>query len=125
MNEVIVKKASINPEALDSALRLALGSAVSGFSYNNGQVTVHLADDATAQQITQVQQIVANHDPAVLTAAQQTEVNRQLTLEQARQAAGALQINPTDFAGKQQDLARKVILLEQELRDLRQRLGAE
>jgi hypothetical protein len=122
MNDIVVQKASINIEALDADLRAALGAAVSGISYGGGQVTVHMDDNATPTQVQQAQQIVGSHDANRLTAAQQAAVTRQEALAQLRQTADGITLATADFAGKQRDLAQKVMWLEQEVRELRQRL---
>jgi hypothetical protein len=121
MNDIVVQKASINIEALDADLRAALGAAVSGISYGGGQVTVHMDDNATPTQVQQAQQIVGSHANR-LTAAQQAAVTRQEALAQLRQTADGITLATADFAGKQRDLAQKVMWLEQEVRELRQRL---
>ncbi len=123
MNDVVMQKASINPEALDSDLRAALGGAVNGVSYSTGQVTIHLDDAATPSQLQQAQQVVLNHDPALLTAAQQEAVARQEALAQLEEAAAAVTLKLADFPGAQQGLAQKVLWLEQAVRDLQQRIG--
>jgi hypothetical protein len=122
MNDIVVQKASINPEALDADLRTALGAAVSGISYNGGKVVVHMDDSATPTQVQQAQQIVGSHDANRLTAAQQAAVTRQEALAQLRETADAITLKPADFSGAQQGLAQKVMWLEQEVRELRQRL---
>jgi hypothetical protein len=123
MNDIVVQKASINPEALDADLRTAFGAAVSGISYSGGKVVVHMDDTATPTQVQQAQQIVGSHDASRLTAAQQAAVNRQQALAQLRETADAVTLRTTDFSGAQQGLAQKVMWLEQEVRELRQRLG--
>lgn len=127
MNDVaITTNKSLNMEALDAALRTALGTKVSGFSVGGGQVIVHMDDSATPAQIQQAQQIVADHNASGLTPTQQAEQERQQALEQMRQTAGNLELQTSDYNGQPQaiqNLAQKVMWLEQELRELQRRLG--
>jgi hypothetical protein len=125
MRDVVITKVNVNIEAVDAALRAALGATSSGVSASGDEVVVHLDDAATPTQIQQAQQIVASHDPQVLTPEQQAEANRRQALKQAQQAAEALPLSPSDFTGKQQALAQKVLWLEQAVRDLQQRLGVQ
>jgi hypothetical protein len=67
MQNVLVEKYDVNIEALDSALRDAFGLQIIGISTGSYGVIVHCADTITPAQITQVEQIVIDHDPAVLT----------------------------------------------------------
>ena len=126
MSDIVIAKSNINMEALDAALRTALAEAVSGVSFRDGQVVVHMEDDATPTQVQQARQIVADHNPAALTPAQQAAADRQQALQQASQAAEAVTLNLGDYSGAaQQTLAKKVLWLERAVRDLQQRLGVE
>jgi hypothetical protein len=97
MKSVIVERGAVNVEALDAALRAALGAATTGYSISGGNVIVHLLDSATAQQENQA---------------------RIQKLNQARTNYG---VNPLDVATYTaqpaliQQLAQKISWLEQEI----------
>lgn len=78
MKTVVVQKASINPDALDGALKAALGSVYHQFVGALGSITVTLTDEATAPQEEQTRQIVAAHDPAAKTDAQQAKNEKEI-----------------------------------------------
>ena len=71
-----IERESVNPDALHAQLKAALGESCPGLSVGGGVVTIHLADETTAQQQAEARAIVAAHDPAVLTPAQQTARDR-------------------------------------------------
>jgi hypothetical protein len=126
MQNITIEKALVNTEALDAALRTALGAAVSGISYTRSVVTVHLADDATPEQVNQASTIVLTHDPAQLTAEQQAELDRRSRLAQARQDWGAAELDLAGYGGQAapiQQLAQKIVLLEREIGELRKGQG--
>ena len=93
---------------------------MSGVSYNASGVILHLSDRASAAQIAQAEQIVADHDPSVLTSDQQAAVDRSQRLAQMR-ADNAADLDVNDFSSEAaaiQDLAAKIAWLEQEVREL-------
>jgi DNA-binding protein YbaB len=110
---------AVNAEALDEALRAALGDGVSGLSYGGGVVTVHLTGKASPDAAETARSIVASHDPTQLTPAQQQAQQEAAKLDAARKAnQGDLDTSQyTDplLAG----LAQKVAWLEQEVIALR------
>lgn len=122
MQNIIVKRQTVNLEALDETIRAALGDVVTGVSSRPGAVVVHLIDAATTTQANQAQQIVLNHDASELTAEQTAEAQRRQHLETAREAnrsnLDAEGISTADVTTLKQ-VARKVAWLEQEIRDLR------
>jgi hypothetical protein len=117
MQTIAIAQNSVNSEALDSALRAALGAQAIGISTGPYGVAVHLSDQASQADIDQVQAIVAAHDPAVLTAEQQARIDQQAALDSAR-AANAVPLNLADYSGEaanMQQLAQKIAWLEQEI----------
>jgi hypothetical protein len=76
MQNIQISKSGVNTDALDAALRTALGEQVFGISIGPHGVIVHLADDVTTAQIAQAEQIVIDHDPAIETSAQTTAKQR-------------------------------------------------
>lgn len=122
MNDVMVIKNPINAEALDAALRAALGNATTGVSTGNGQAVVHLTDSTTPAQEEQARQIVLAHDPALLTPRQQAEATRQQQLAQARATYGTSELDLAAYSGQSaliQQLAGKIAWLEREIANLR------
>lgn len=67
MHALELQKAEVVPAALDQALRTALGTAISGISTGDGQVTVWFFDPPDAAQVAIAQAAVTTQDPAVLT----------------------------------------------------------
>lgn len=128
MREIQVQRESVNVEALDAALRAALGDVVFGISAGPEGVVAHLADSATAEQSAQARMLIEQHDPTLLTPEQQIKLERQRQLAQAR-AAGEINPLPIDGAGYQtvagltdealSRLAQKVAWLEREIASLR------
>ena len=128
MREIQVEREIVNVEALDAALRAALGGVVFGISAGPQKVVTYVADDATVQQISLVQTLIEQHDPTLLTPEQQVKLERHEQLEQAR-ALG--ETNPLlvdgegykTVAGLTDDallrLAQKVAWLEREIMSLR------
>ena len=121
MQNIQIEKRGINFEALNAEVRAEFGEHVSGISTGPYGVIVHLSDDATPEQINRVQQIVQNHDPSVLTAEQQAEIERQQNLEQVRSENGAdLDTSAYDGEGALiQQMAQKIAWLEQEMLEMR------
>jgi hypothetical protein len=62
---------TINTEALDTYLRDTYPAFYAGLSTGPYGLIIHTTQDLTANQVTTLAQIVADHDPAVLSAAQQ------------------------------------------------------
>jgi hypothetical protein len=121
MQEITINRTSINVQALDDALRTALGATTIGVSTRPGQVTVHLLDTATPQQLDQVRAILQAHDPAQLTAVQQRRLDRAALIDQLR-GQNPIPLNPADFNAETdaiRRLARKIAWLEQEIKELR------
>jgi hypothetical protein len=67
MQNITIERWDINIEALDAELRAELGEQVSGISTGPYGVIVHCVDTITPAQIAQVEQIVLDHDPSILT----------------------------------------------------------
>lgn len=76
MIDLDIAKTAVNPDRLHADLKAALGEVCFGLSFARGSVVVHLDDRATPEQQAQARQIVAAHDPASLTPAQQTARDR-------------------------------------------------
>jgi hypothetical protein len=121
MHDITVERPPVNAEALDANLRAALGELVMGISATREQVTAHLSDDATPEQLRQARAILLAHDASQLTPTQATEQERQAQLVVAR-AENAQPLNPADFQASASDvkaLAARLMWLELELRELR------
>jgi hypothetical protein len=122
MIEVIIQRAAVNIEALDTALRAALGNVATGISVGGGQVKLHLTDDATPAQVDTARALAVAHVPTDLTPAQQAALIRRQKLDQARRDYGASEIDLTVYAGQNAllvALAQKIAWLERELAALR------
>lgn len=117
---------SVNLEALDAALRAALGSVVIGVSAADDGVRVHLRADASPDIVAQARSLVIRHDPAVLSSRQQVERDRRDQLAVARRAAGESALTPDAFADPRlRALAQRVAWLALEIEALRARLGED
>ncbi|MBI1280540.1 MAG: hypothetical protein GC179_20625 [Anaerolineaceae bacterium] len=121
MKTLSIDLAAANVIALDTDLRAVLTSHFFGLTYDGKQVTLVLDETVTNNQIQQAQNIVATHDPAKLTPAQQAEVLQNAKLDQARKDYAATELDLTIYQGKDallQKLAEKVLWLERELNAL-------
>jgi hypothetical protein len=115
--------AEVNIAALDAALRSALGAEMYGLVADGQRVTLCLADSVKPAQVTQARRLVETHDPAQLTPEQQADLDRAARLQQSRDEAGAGELRLADFDGQDallNQLARKVLWLEREVRVLRE-----
>jgi hypothetical protein len=112
MQNIQVEKAAVNTSALDAELRNNLGNIVKGISSSRGQVIVHLDDNATAEQVSQAQQIVLDHDESQLTSEQLARQLLEVDRESYRVA-----FDPASISLQQ--LAERIVWLEKEIRDLR------
>lgn len=122
MADIVIDRTNINFEALDAEIRTALGNITSGISVGGGKVVVHLAANATQQQMNQVRAIVQAHNPAQLTPGQQAEIQRRQRLNQARQDYGSTPLDLTVYGSvdaNMRRLAQKIYWLEQEIAELR------
>lgn len=120
MQNITIERSEVNIDALSTALRIALGTATSGFSTMTGRVIVHLVDNATPQQIALAERIVRDHDASKLTVQQQKQSARQDRLTQMR-PTNANELNLDDFTAQSaaiRALAQKVAWLEAELLEL-------
>jgi hypothetical protein len=121
MRDITLERAPVNAAALDAALRAALGEVVIGISASRDQVTVHLTDDATTQQLQQARAILVAHDPVQLTPEQAAAQARQMQLVTAR-ANNAEPLDTANFQASEPDvqaLVARLMWLELELRELR------
>ena len=87
MKDVIVERALTAPdalEALDAALRAALGSKCAGVSAGKGRIVVHLVGEFDAEDENTAVTIVTNHDMSTRTQRQIDEAAAATTSEQAR-----------------------------------------
>ena len=121
-NITIERNTNINSEALDAAIRAAVGGKISGISTGSYGVCIHLTDETTtAADIEQARSIVTAHDPAILTADQQARQDRTQALATAR-SAQATPINVAAYKSEKaiiKALAGKIAWLEQEIVELR------
>ena len=78
------EKASLNPAKLHEELRAALGEKFVGISASKGQVRIHVMDDMPKATQDLVGPLVAAHDAAKLTTAQQAEASRAAALDALR-----------------------------------------
>jgi len=119
---VIQSVAALNVPALDQTLRAALGERFFGFTYEGSTLPLNLAADAAADHIKQARAIVQNHDPAQLTPDQQTAILAVARLDQARRDYAAAPLDLAAYQGRDallEQLARKIVWLEQEVQSLR------
>lgn len=122
MKDIAFERRNVNVEALHADLVAVLGSMSNGVSTGPFGVIVHLNDQVTPAQITQVRTIVESHDPSRLTAKQQAEIDRKTKLDQARQDYRGGEIDLSTYSGQNaiiQKLAQKILWLEREIADLR------
>ena len=125
LNIVVELTGPVNLEALDAALRSALGGAVVGVSAADDSVLIHLRADASPDTAAQARSAAARHDPAALSPRQQAERDRSDRLDAARRDAGDSPLDPDAFADPRlRALAQRVVWLALEIEALRARLGA-
>ena len=74
-------KKAVNPELLREELAAVLGEKLVGTSTSAGQLRVHILDDTSQELRDRVSAVVATHDPAQMTVAQQTTGERKTALE--------------------------------------------
>ncbi len=119
-------KDPVNVEALDAALRAALGGAVVGVSAAADGVHIHLRAEAGPDAAAQARSIAVRHDPLALSQRQQAERERRERLAAARSDAAASPLDPDAFAdARVRALAQRVAWLALEIEALRARLGEE
>jgi hypothetical protein len=124
MREIQVKREIVNVEALNEALKDALGDVILGISAGPDGVIAYLADDATAEQSALAQKLIEQHDPTVLTPEQHVKLEQIQQLEQVR-ALGETNPLPVDGEGYKTvagltdeallRMAQKVAWLEREI----------
>ncbi|MGQ9889714.1 MAG: hypothetical protein ACUVSX_14675 [Aggregatilineales bacterium] len=123
LNLVVEPSGPVNLEALDAALRAALGSVVLGVSAADDSVHIHLRADASPDAAAQARSLAVRHDPAALSPRQQAERDRRDLLAAARRAAGD-PLEPDAFADPRlRALAQRVVWLALEIEALRAQLG--
>lgn len=84
MKIITIARGAVNLPALTEQLQTDLGSTFVGVSTRPGAVVVFLTEDAPARSLTAATTLVADHDPSVLTNAQQTRRARLAALQAAR-----------------------------------------
>jgi hypothetical protein len=87
MGNIIIERFVPNVEsidALDKALRQALGDKTTGMSTGHSGITVHLTDKATADDDNTARQIVLTHDFNKRTIEQESQLERKRLLEVER-----------------------------------------
>lgn len=116
----------VNVEALDAALRAALGAAVIGVSAAADGARIHLRAETGPDAAAQARSIAVKHDPQALSQRQQAEHARREQLSAARRDAADSPLDPDAFAdARVRALARRVLWLALEIEALRARLGEE
>lgn len=116
----------VNVEALDAALRAALGATVIGVSAAADGVRIHLRAETGPDAAAQARSIAVKHDPQALSQRQQAERARGEQLAAARREADDSPLDPDAFAdARVRALARRVVWLALEIEALRARLGEE
>ncbi len=115
----------LNREALNAQLIALLGVVYGGFADQQTatgfNVTVFLSN--TLSDFTDLDVLMATHDPQQLTADQLARQDRQQKLLAARRDFQGSELDPADYVGESallQVLARKIAWLEQEIASLRQ-----
>jgi hypothetical protein len=121
MNQRTYTLNGTNRQALDMQLSEALGLAYGGFAEHvtpdGVVVTVNLDSAPTQAVVNQLNSVMANHDPAVLTPRQEAEQRRQEKLEDLRSGIST-DLDPADYSGENaliQTLAERIAWLEQEV----------
>lgn len=108
---------AVNAEALDAALRAAMGVLCSGFSYDGVDVVTVVLDNAvTDKQLKQAQQIVERHDAKVLTEAQEAQIAAKAKLDQLNATVGKQPVPSVVDVDTAAFLLKKVDWLESVLR---------
>ena len=121
MREIVMTDvAGVNPEALDASLRAALGATVKGISLRRGQVIVHLAAEASPQQVASARSLVQRHDPQQLSQEQQEQKQREQQIKAAHEDALAARQSATGGA----DISEQVALLTRRIDWLEKALEA-
>ena len=120
MREIVITDMSgVNLEALDASLRQALGATVAGISLRRAQVIVHLAADASPQQVASARSLVQRHDPQQLSEKQQEQKQREQQIKAAH--ADALAARKAATGG---DINEQVALLTRRIDWLEKMLEA-
>ena len=122
MRDIIITDMSgVNLEALDASLRAALGATVAGISLRRAQVIVHLASDASPQQVASARSLVQRHDPLQLSTKQQEDKQREAQIKAAHADALAARkqtVEASDVSGQIALLTRRIDWLEKMLEAL-------
>ncbi len=120
MREIVITDMSgVNLEALDASLRQALGATVAGISLRRAQVIVHLATDASPQQVASARSLVQRHDPLQLSTKQQEQKQREQQIKAAH--ADALAARKAATGG---DVSEQIALLTRRIDWLEKALEA-
>ena len=120
MRDIIITDMSgVNLEALDASLRAALGATVAGISLRRAQVIVHLASDASPQQVASARSLVQRHDPQQLSQKQQEQKQREQQIKAAHEDALAARQAAADG-----DVSEQVALLTRRIDWLEKALEA-
>lgn len=112
MDEIVFDRTGFNPELLSQELFDALGGMLSGVSWDDQSIRIHLLTTGTPEVIRAIDTARAAHDPSKLTREQQKQA--QLNADRSTFSDG---IDP-DIATLR-ELAERVAWLEREIRDLR------
>ena len=120
MREIVITDMSgVNLEALDASLRQALGATVAGISLRRAQVIVHLAAEASPQQVASARSLVQRHDPQQLSEKQQEQKQREQQIKAAH--ADALAARKAATGG---DVSEQIALLTRRIDWLEKALEA-
>lgn len=115
-------KKPINFMALDESLREQFPEFFNGLSTSADHIVVHLNQEPSADERSQIKQIVSNHDAQVLTARQQKQKQRWQRLVQMRQVNADDLVDVNRFRSEKgiiRQLAEKVARLELEVMAMR------
>jgi hypothetical protein len=112
MDEIVFDRTGFNPELLSQELFDALGESLSGVSWDDQIIRIHLLTMGTPEVIRAIDMARAAHDPSLLTREQQ----KQGQLDSDR-ASFADSIDPV--TATLAELAERLAWLEREIRDLR------
>jgi len=112
MDEIVFDRTGFNPELLSQELFDALGESLSGVSWDDQIIRIHLLTTGTPDVIRAIDMARTAHDPSQLTREQQ----KQAQLDADRSTFSDA-IDPV--TATLPELAERLAWLEREIRDLR------
>lgn len=114
---ITVDRLDINVELLNEDILAALPGVALGITTGRGLVNVHLIDSATDTDITTATRVVYDHDEKALSIGQQRQQQQAADIETGRITYADTIIDADHITLS--SLARRVMWLENELRQLR------